>query len=137
MSTGFRVEIPGQPPSWNQSYRIIRLPRRTGGFYHSMKKTSEAESYQALVTHLTRQARPASFQPEGQIFICYQMFLKRDADCDNLAKITNDSLAIALDINDSRFLPVVLSKTSGNKEPRMVISLLDAASYTVEVVSCS
>lgn len=128
MSVGFRVEVLGAPPSWNQCYRIITI--RGHG---SMKKTSVAQSYQDDVIRLTRAARPSDFAPIGQLFICYQMFLFRNADADNILKIANDGLAKALEVNDSRFLPVVLSKTSGDRNPRLVISVLDAERCEVRV----
>ena len=129
MTHAFRVDVPGQPPSWNASYRIITI-RKHG----SLKKMPPAATYQATVTDRTRIARPADFNPSGQVFICYQMFLKRNMDADNILKIANDAISVALDINDSRFLPVVLSKSSGNAEPRLVISILDAEFYKLEVL---
>lgn len=128
MSSGFRVEVPGQPPSWNASYRIITL--RGHG---SLKKMGAAEQYQNDVTRLTRVACPSDFAPLGQLYICYQMFLWRNMDADNILKLVNDAIASALNLNDSRFLPVVLSKTSSDKSPRLVISVLDADVYKVEV----
>lgn len=128
MSTGFRLEIAGQPPSWNQSYRIITI--RGHG---SLKKTSAAQSYQDDIIRLTRAACPSDFTPAGQLLICYQMFLLRNADADNILKIANDGIARALEVNDSRFLPVVLSKTSGDRNPRLVISVLDAEQCEVRV----
>lgn len=131
MSGAFRVDVPGQPPSWNASYRIITL--RGHG---SWKKMPEAESYQSSVTHLTRLARPADFNPLNQLFICYQLFLRRNMDADNVLKLVNDAIAKALDVNDSRFLPIVLSKSSGHDDPRIVLSILDADQYKVEVTAC-
>lgn len=124
MSGGFRVEIHGQPPSWNQSYRIVTVRGHA-----TLKKQAVAERYQADVTTIVRAARPDSFQPKGQMFICYQMWLARDMDADNILKLVNDAIALALGVNDSRFLPVVLKKYKGSKTPRLVISVLDAEVY--------
>jgi len=128
VSSGFRVEIPGQPPSWNACYRIVNVRGHA-----TLKKTSEAETYQTDVTRLTRTARPSDFSPKGRIYIAYQMFLRRSMDADNVIKLVNDALAVALDIDDARFLPIVLQKTTGNHDPRLVIGVLDADVYAVEV----
>lgn len=93
--------------------------------------------YQDAVTTLTKIARPLGFQPTGQLLICYQMFLARNIDADNVLKLTNDAIAKAIGINDSRFLPVVLHKSSGNTQPRLVISIFDANAYRLEVMPCS
>lgn len=128
MTNAFRIEVPGQPPSWNQCYRIITL--RGHG---SLKKTSVAQSYQDDVVWLTKLARPSDFRPEGQLYICYEMVLQRNADADNILKLVNDALARGLDINDSRFLPVVISKTAGSKEPRLLITIVDANHHRVRI----
>ena len=122
------MEVPGSPPSWNASYRIITL--RGHG---SLKKMGAAERYQSDVTRLVQVKRPTDFQPEGQLYICYQMFLWRSMDADNILKLVNDGIAMGLGLNDSRFLPVVLSKSTGHKEPRLVISILDANVHKIEV----
>ena len=128
MKSAFRVDLPGQPPSWNAAYQIITI--RGHG---SWKKMPPAVAYQVMVTDRTRLACPSDFAPKGQLYICYQMFLKRNMDADNILKLANDAIATALGINDSRFLPVVISKSSGHVDPRLVVSILDADVYQVEV----
>jgi Holliday junction resolvase RusA-like endonuclease len=134
------VTIPGVPPSVNHSYRPVMIPRkdRYGRTILNdkgrpvtrigMAKQSAVLDYQTAVVHLARSARPSHWQPAGQwIRISYRFFLKRSLDCDNAMKALNDALAMAIGVNDERFLPCVLSKNVDSKEsnPRVEIEISD------------
>lgn len=92
-------------------------------------KTDAAGTYQGDVRLIMRAARPSAFRPEGQIIVAYQFRLKRDTDCDNVMKAMNDAIAKELGVNDSRFLPVALEKTTGHADPHVVVYVFDAAAW--------
>jgi len=104
-ANAFRVEIPGQPPSWNHMYTIGRV--------RSIVKVASAEGYQTGVAYLTKLARPPGWDPKGMIRVCYWFDVHRDIDCDNMMKAINDAVAKALGVDDKRFLPCVLWKRTG------------------------
>lgn len=110
-------EVPGQPPSVNHLYVRVR------GNWNKIAKAKGVEQYQNDVVFLCRAARPSGWRPEGQIRIEFEFHLGRDADCDNLIKALQDAVAMALGINDRNFLPCVISKSTGNKQPYTVIHL--------------
>jgi len=110
-------DIPGQPPTVNHLYVRVR------GRWDRMTKAPGVADYQDLVVLLARQARPSGYRPDGQIRVTYSFYLKRDADCDNLIKAIQDSLAIALDINDKMFLPCTLHKSTGHLLPHTIITV--------------
>jgi len=124
MSTAWKFSVPGQPPSVNHSYRVIRLRRKDGSTYQRLGKISKVADYQEMVAYLARAARPSSWEPEGLIRVRYWMFVKRDIDCDNVLKAINDGLKWALDIDDKRFLPCVVDKTTKVAEPHVEIEVI-------------
>lgn len=105
----------GQPPSVNHIYTRVR------GHWDRMAKVPRVATYQAGVVPVIRTAKPSGWRPEGQIRITYDFFLVRDADCDNMLKILNDAISVALDINDRMFLPCVRSKSIDKKNPRVEV----------------
>jgi Holliday junction resolvase RusA-like endonuclease len=143
--TQFSFRVPGQPPSWNTSYRMRKanvkdrfgqpvigddLRKKT---VSRLFKTDEARSYQDGVQMIARTARPSGFAPKGQIVVAYTFMLKRDMDCDNIMKMLNDAIAKALGVNDSRFLPVVLGKGTGVQEPFVSVAIFDEDHHTVSI----
>lgn len=145
MRSRFVVDIPGQPPSWNRSYRIIHKNARdrygqavigSDGrpkTYSSLMKDKSVVEYQELASYIIKAARPSDFNPEGLVYVCYRFRLGRDIDCDNVMKALNDTLAESIGINDKRFLPVAISKETGSKEPQVSLSVFDAKYWAVEV----
>lgn len=117
----FRVE--GDCPSWNHSYRDVVIRTKTGKTYRSRAKTEAATAYQLLVTLRAKEAAPPNWTASGQIRVTYAFYFKRNRDADNALKMLNDAVAKALDVNDSLFLPCVLSKTTGNKEPYVEVTV--------------
>jgi Holliday junction resolvase RusA-like endonuclease len=101
---------------------------RVRGQWNRMAKRTEVASYQADTTLIVRSARPSGWRPPGQVRLTYDFYLKRDADCDNLLKVLNDAIAMALDVNDRHFLPCVRSKVvdGTTRNPRVEIHF-DAA----------
>lgn len=137
------VDLPGQPPSWNSTYRIVRLnakdkfgqalfrPDGSRKTYSTMKKTAAVADYQEMARLVINLARPADFAPEGSIYVLYEMYLARDVDCDNVMKAIDDTLSKCIGINDRQFLPVAVSKETGSKDPHVRLTILDAAFWQV------
>lgn len=115
----FSFSVPGQPPSTNHIYIRVR------GQYGKMTKAPGVEAYQTDVALICRTAKPSGFDPKGKIRVRYTFHLNRDADADNLLKMLNDALAAALGVNDRWFLPCVVDKTSGNKNPWTEVEIED------------
>ena len=133
-STSFSFTMPGQPPTWNHMYRWTTR-NVNGKSVRIQVKTDEANLYQSQLTMVARAAKPSDFNPPNGIIVAYDMFLGRDLDADNVMKAVNDALAIALGVNDKRFLPVTLSKTHGNREPMLLVRVYDSYAWTTEVVA--
>lgn len=141
----FHFTMPGQPPSVNHSYRIVRQGVRdrlgqpvlgkdgTPKRVHTLAKTEEVRHYQQDLTMICRAAKPSAFGADW-VIVTYEFQLRRDIDTDNTLKSINDAVAAALDMNDRRFQPVVLSKLVGVKEPQVRIGVYDASAYEVQVV---
>lgn len=131
----FSFTVEGQPVSWNQAFRV-RFQYVNGKKVRGLYKTPEAETYQDGVRLIARTARPSNFLvPEnGRVIVAYDFILARDIDCDNLLKLMNDALAEAINVNDKFFMPVVMSKSVGNKNPSTTVTVYDALQWRVEVV---
>lgn len=113
----WQVVIPGQPPSVNHMYARGN-PRRP------VRKTANAEAYQAAATLIVRTTRPSGWAyTEGYIRLMYDLELQRDMDCDNVLKALNDAIAIGLGVNDKVFLPCVRSKEVGVKHPQVIVTV--------------
>jgi hypothetical protein len=123
-TVAFRFVIEGQPPSWNASYRIVRVPHRGGGSHQQMAKTLVAEQYQMLlVKPAARRAKPPNWKPQGQVRVMYWIRLGRGMDADNALKLLNDGIAAGLEVDDKLFLPCVQELTSGHKQPHVEIEV--------------
>lgn len=102
-------------------------PGATRGQLH---KTSGAADYQALATMCVRMAmtkryKAALAEHKGQLIVRYWFHLgQRDSDCSNLIKALEDAIAHELRVNDSRFLPQVIAKTTGHQHPHTIVEVL-------------
>lgn len=114
--------VPGQPPSWNRSYRIVTVRGRS-----VLAKTKDAAKYQDDALLILRAAAKLPAKIE-QYYVFYEFFLARDIDTDNVLKMLNDSIARATGVDDRYFLPVVLRKEVGCEEPHITV-LVVARSY--------
>jgi hypothetical protein len=103
-------EIPGQPPSWNASYKIVRRYRDGKAPFHTLAKTPDVIAYQSVAKMIIGAARPSRWSPSGQVRIFYWLYLSHDIDCDNIMKAIHDSIQAATGVDDKRFLPCVVSK---------------------------
>jgi hypothetical protein len=142
--TSFSFAVPGQPLSWNRSYRqrVGHVKDKFGQTILTVSgkpktrpmqyKTEEALEYQKGVQLACQAAKPSAFRPE-QVIIAYDFVLARDIDCDNVIKMTNDAIARALGLDDKHFFPVVRSKVAGSKAPEVMISIYDRSVWRVEI----
>lgn len=130
----FRFRVPGQPPSVNTTYRIIRVKHRDGGSHQQLAKKPEVEQYQLLVTNLCQRSVPDSWDPPGQIRIRYWFHVNRAIDADNTLKAINDAIEIGLGMkivngkvmpkwNDKLFLPCVQELHTKQKDPYVEIEV--------------
>lgn len=131
--TRFDFTMPGQPPSWNASYRITRQKGKQGQFFHTLSKSGIAERYQADLALVCRAAKPSAFKPEDRLIISYKFYLARDIDVDNILKMMNDAIARALEVDDKRFLVATPVKVTKQKDPYVIVGVFDAASWGIEV----
>lgn len=142
--THFSFAIPGQPLSWNRSYRqrVVGVKDRFGQAVLSASgkpktrpsqyKTEAAVQYQQTVQLACQAAKPSRFNPE-QVIIAYDFVLARDIDCDNVMKMTNDAIERALGLDDKHFYPVVRSKFVGSRTPEVLITVYDRAAWKVTI----
>lgn len=135
--------IPDTPPSWNHSYRIAKqYVRNQGGLTYNadgtakqrmtLAKTEDAKVFSEMVEMIVKTARPSGWQCPKNVYVVYRLFMKRQMDCDNVLKMTNDAIARALGVDDKRFLPVVVERQVG-VSPRMEVSIYDAGVTQVRI----
>ena len=140
----FRVTIPGQPPSVNASYRIVRVRHRDGSSHQQLAKVRGLETYQVMVSSLVRSAKPETWAPPGQIRVKFWLRLQRDIDADNVLKALNDAIALGMGTtlkgkrivaiyDDKRLLPCVVEKTTGHREPYVEVEISDASAEAVDI----
>ena len=114
------IAIPGDPPSVNHTYFVVRGSRR-------MAKDPRVEQYQTIASYFTKLATHDFTWNGGFIRLRYEFYLARDKDTDNMLKALNDAIASALDVNDRWFLPCVISKEKST-DPHVRVTLI----YPVE-----
>jgi Holliday junction resolvase RusA-like endonuclease len=107
----------------NSMYTLVRnrgVPR--------LIKSEGVEAYQLVASHAARRAKPSGWEPthpKGLLRINYWFFMARNIDSDNALKALNDAIAKGIGYDDKYFLPCVVSKEWGTKEPRVVVQISD------------
>lgn len=104
------VTVPGQPPSVNHGYRIVKQFRRNGVPYRTIALTPEATAYKEYAYLIVKTAKPSGWKPGSCVRLRYHLYLARKQDADNSLKFLNDAIASALGVNDDAFLPCVAWK---------------------------
>jgi hypothetical protein len=102
------VTLPGRPPTWNESYRIVRRYTYRGGqkhYFHTLAKTDELVLWQQNMVLIVKAAKPSHWEPPGWVRVDWAVRLERHIDMDNLQKAVNDVLEMATGVNDKWFLP--------------------------------
>jgi hypothetical protein len=137
-TVSWRLTIPGQPLSWNQSYRIgVRNRRgynRAEGQFRTIIKTDEAVAYTDMVTMLAMVARPSGWKVERGQFVVLEFYyyLGRAIDADNVMKLVNDGIKAAIGVDDKWFLPRAMSMQLGlppsEQRLELVIEVCESAS---------
>ena len=145
MAASFTFTVPGQPMSWNRSYksRTVIVRDRLGAAMHTARgnpvtrgglyKTQEAKDWQEGVRLIARVHKPSDWAAK-EVIVAYDFILARDIDCDNVKKMANDAIAQALGLNDRYFYTADLSKIVGSKDPHMMVTVYDRAHYALEVI---
>lgn len=85
-------------------------------------KVAGVEQYQVMAAMIVRLAKPKDWVPTRRIVVEYRMWLdssRRDAS--NALKALEDSIAAALGVNDSTFLPSVTLKEVDKARPRVEV----------------
>lgn len=120
--TPWRASIPGQPPSVNHLYKPA-IRESAKGTYRGFTKVDGVENYQTVATLSVKMSIPKAWKDflqrdhSSQIRIKYEFHLSNDIDCSNAFKAIEDAIALAMGVNDKRFLPCAVSKDLGNREP--------------------
>ncbi|HET9614099.1 MAG TPA: hypothetical protein VFP22_04725 [Candidatus Limnocylindrales bacterium] len=124
----WRLTIPGQPLSYNQSLEIHKFDRRSfnrgGGEFRKIGKTAKAVAYTNEVASRASSARPSGWHPTGFVVVEYYYFLGRYVDADNVMKLVDDGLKIAIGVDDRWFLPRAMSIVTGLRPPERRVELL-------------
>lgn len=131
----WRIRVPGQPPSMNHLYKEAQQQSRDGRgqpvywpdgrpkYFRTKVKADGVQAYQDSVTWYTKQAVPSKWQPSSRVRLRYWFHLARDIDCDNAMKALNDAVALGMRGNDKAFLPEVVAKWTGEKDPCVIIEI--------------
>ena len=127
LSRPWSVTLPGRPPSWNDSYKIVRQSRRTPGgahHYHTLAKKQKLIDYQADMVMIVRAAKPSRWSPgERFIPVLWAVRLERHIDMDNLQKAVNDVLEMATKVDDKWFFPIFCDPVIGTRRQEAGIAL--------------
>ena len=116
--TEWSVTIPGNPPALNSTYKVVTIKGRG-----RLAKHSEVAVWQDMVAWLTRAAKPAGWEPTRRVRVEVTWWTARKRDADAGLKALLDALATGLDINDSCFLPTVLSNEVDKAKPRTEVTI--------------
>ena len=108
------ITIPGRPPSWNRAYRA----RGGGIIYMTRDAKAWKEHVEAHVSWVAKAARWKAVDKKRTVIDIWAQ-LKRPMDADNMLKLTIDSVATAIQVNDRAFLPRVWDMQFG-KEPEYI-----------------
>ncbi len=114
----FSVVIPGDPPALNATYRVVTIKG-----HGRLAKTSEVTTWQTGTAFLVRAAKPSGWAPSRRVRVEVSWFTTRKRDADSGIKALLDALAAGLGINDSCFLPTVLSNEVDKASPRTVVTV--------------
>lgn len=122
MSGTVEFDVPGHPPSTNQSYVIITI--RGHG---SLKKTKAAKDWQRLVAlHAgaacgkARMAQPAFPCGDVSVLLVYTFDTKRRRDIDGPVKATLDAMEGAVYTNDTQVTELHVVKRVQKEGPEGV-----------------
>lgn len=129
--TPWSFTLPGQPLSWNRSYRIVTATNKQGRTYPTIAMTPAAKAYKAAAIYIIKSARPSRWKPKGQVRITFRLHLKREVDCDNVMKLIHDAIEEATGVDDKYYLPTVAEKsTRWGKNAKVEVTVEDLGSVS-------
>jgi Holliday junction resolvase RusA-like endonuclease len=115
----FQILIPGSPPSINRTYKVVRV-----GTSMRLAKHANVESWQTMVSMLTKLAKPKDWKPSRRVRLVIDYWMPRAGrDGDGPLKALQDAVAHGLGINDSICLPCVRSNEVDKMNPRVVVQI--------------
>lgn len=116
--TEFKVTIPGDPPRINATYKVITIRGRG-----RLAKHSEVSTWQDGAALLVRVAKPSGWEPSRRVRIEIAWWTTRQRDADSGLKACLDAIATGLGINDSCFLPTIVSNEKDPARPRTEVTI--------------
>jgi Holliday junction resolvase RusA-like endonuclease len=114
----WQIEVEGDPPTWNHSYRIGYIRGRPG-----IVKLQSVSDWQAYVSLMVRVARPSDWQPGRRVRVVIDWRTSRARDCDAGLKALLDAVATGLGVNDRIFLACIRSNEVDRARPRTLITI--------------
>ena len=115
-SPRFRLFIPVLPPGINQTYKVSKF----GGFY----KSEAAKSWEREVRqHFELALDEQGFSDSSDYYQVEITWAGSRHDADAFMKITIDTLAFELGINDNRILDKHITKLTGISEKGILLEL--------------
>lgn len=119
--------VPGPPPSINSTYKVVTM-KKDGVTTRRLAKTPEAVAWQLGVVYIVKTARPSGWLPGRRVRIDITFWMNRGGrDADNPQKALLDAIATGLGVNDSSFLPCVVSNEIDKNRPRVEVSIRNEA----------
>lgn len=127
MSEPWTVEIAGNPPTINASYKIVYMrpfcPVCNRGTAR-LGKAPDVEVWQTAVAFSVQAARPRGWQPSRRVRIGIEWYMIRAGrDADGPLKACLDGIKVGLGIDDRIFLPTIISNEIDRAAPRTVLTL--------------
>lgn len=134
MTSSFRFEIPGQPPSLNHIHKTVWRTDRQGVRYKGRAKEPAVNDYILVAMNACRRARPAGWAVSdyvptkglGLVVVRYWFFLAHALDVDNAMKVLNDAVKLGIGVDDNRFLPQAWGRETGHKRDARVVVEVEA-----------
>lgn len=114
----FSVTIPGNPPALNSTYKVVTIKG-----HGRLAKHAAVATWQDTVAWLTKVAAPKGWSPSRRVRVEVAWWTARTRDADAGLKALLDALATGLGINDSCFLPTVLSNEVDKANPRTEVTI--------------
>lgn len=127
----FEFTVPGNPPSVNDTYKIVYTGARCptcGRGQPRLGKSAGVETWQDGVAWLAKAARPSGWAPARKTVIEVEWHTTRWHDSDNGLKALSDGIAHGLGCDDRGFLVRVMRNEVDKVSPRTVVRVTNESS---------
>lgn len=128
--TDWTFEVAGDPPSVNDTYRIVYVGTRCpacGRGPARLGKAAGVETWQEAVAWSAKSARPSGWLPARRTIIEIRWFTSRAGrDADNPIKALLDGIKVGLGCDDKGFLPRVEQNEKDARSPRTEVTIRNA-----------